>query len=174
MIEQLKDLTSGTTINFDNEDIAGFTEVEQMNVTSVELYSIDDNEIVVVELDEFYIVAHNFDTEPRIYLYQILDHGTTEDLENDGYYFLTEDQDFRSKIVNRDDTRSHIYKHSEVGAVYYMSDSNGDCETSICEYICNSHELANMLVIKKEEDELLILQGFEISADDISFETDVD
>jgi hypothetical protein len=115
------------------------------------------------------LVAHNFDTDPRYFFYQLLDSGTAEDLENDGYYFLTEDLDFRSKIVCRDDSRGHVYKHSEIGAVYDMTDESDEI-VSLCEYVSNTHDMTHMLVIKQDDDELVILQGIEIGEDDFTID----
>lgn len=177
MIEQLKDLEDGSLVVFDHDDVTAMSSTDQMEVTGVKVCAADENEFVIVELDDYYLVAHNFDTDPRYFFYQVLDSGTAEDLENDGYYFLTEDQDFRSKIVCRDDNRGHVYKHSEVGAVYEMAVQTDDQEEimSLCEYISNTHELTHMIVIKSEEDEdLLILQGFEISEDDFTLHEDAE
>jgi hypothetical protein len=170
MIEQLKELEPSAIVIFDTEDVAAITDTDEMEVSEVRICAADDNEFVIVELDEFYLVAHNFDTDARYFFYQVLDSGAAEDLENDGYYFLTEEQDFRSKIVCRDESRGHVYKHSEVGAVYEMSDQNSETEeiVSLCEYISNTHDMTHMLVIKNEEDELLILQGIEITEDDFT------
>jgi hypothetical protein len=121
-------------------------------------------------MEDSYLVAHNFDTDPRYFIYQVFDSGSAEDLEQDGYYFLTEDQDFRNKIVFRDDNRSHVYKHSEIGAVYDILDETNEISISLCEYVSNSHELSNLLVIKQEDDELLILQGIEIDQEDITID----
>lgn len=170
MIDQLKEIEKGTFFAFNNEEVISLAETDEAEVSSVKLYSTDENELVVIELDETYLVAHDFDTDPRYFFYQILDSGAIEDLENDGYYFLNEEQDFRNKIVCRDDSRGHIYKHSEVGIVYDMEDHEEET-ISICEYISNSHELSHILVIKNdEEDNLLILQGIEINEED--FEID--
>lgn len=166
MIEQLKDLTEGTLVAFDNEDVIEIADADELVVSEVRTCLTDDNEFVIVEMDDFCLVAHNFDTDPRYFFYQLLDSGTAEDLENDGYYFLTEEQDFRSKIVCRDDSRGHVYKHSEVGALYDVADGE-EC-VSLCEYVSNTHDLTHMLVIKGEDDELLIYQGIEIAEDDFT------
>lgn len=173
MIEQLKDLENNQTIVFDHDDVTTISSTDELKVTEVKVCIADENEFVIVELDEYYLVAHNFDHDPRYFFYQIFDSGTAEDLENDGYYFLTEDQDFRSKIVCRDDNRGHVYKHSEVGAIYDMIAQTNDEEEaiSLCEYISNTHDLSHMIVIKSEENEnLLILQGFEIGENDFTID----
>jgi hypothetical protein len=170
MIDELKEIEDGSLITFDNEEISALTS-DPIAVSSVKICNSEDNEIVIVgmEMDEYCLVAHNFDTDPRYFFYQTFDAGSAEELENDGYYFLTEEQDFRNKIVCRDDTRGHVYKHSEIGAVYEMvvaTDDDDEEIISVCEYTSNTHEMTHMLVIKREDDDLIILQGFEISEDD--------
>jgi hypothetical protein len=63
-----------------------------------------------------------------------------------------------------------VYKHSEIGAVYDILDETNEISISLCEYVSNSHELSNLLVIKQEDDELLILQGIEIDQEDITID----
>jgi hypothetical protein len=164
MIEQLKDLEAGTTL-FLGEDAAEVIGVDQTNVVSVEMCATDDGEFTIVELENQYLVAHDFDTEPKYYIYQILDSGNAKELENDGYFFLNDERDFRSKIVCKDDVSGHTYTHSEIGAIYDID----SCEISaICEYTSKTHEMSHILIIKKEDEMLLILQGIEVSEDDIA------
>jgi hypothetical protein len=150
MIEQIKELVEGMTVYCDdNEDI----------VVSVKILTDEDeNDFVIVELETSYLIAHNFDNEVRYFNYQILDSGIVENLEDDGYYFLTEDEEFCNKIAFREDNKTYVYKQSEIGAVYNILDQN-DEEFSLCEYDGSSD---NLLVIKNNDD-LLVLQGVEIA-----------
>lgn len=171
MIDQLKELDETNTIIIINDDIIDFAETDQSKIVSVKICSVDDNEFVILELEDLYIVSHNFDIDPRYYVYQIMDSGSIEDLEQDGYFFLTEEMEFRSKIVNKEDNKTHIYKYSDVGAVYELAEDNCDNPIeSICEYNSSSHHLSNMLVIKYSDETLLILQGFEVFEEDLEIE----
>jgi diphthamide synthase subunit DPH2 len=177
MLEILKELQKGTILEFSNEDIIDFIESDQIGVSNVSvIQSDDDMELIIVEMDYFYLIAHNFDTDPRYYLYQMLDSGDIEDLEQNGYLFLNDDSDFRSKIVNREEGKAHVYKHSEIGAVYDLIGNDEEEETSvaICEYISSSHHLSHMLVLMANEETLKVFQGFEISEEDIIFSEDVE
>ena len=167
MIDQLKEMGDGDLITITNEDAIDFVETDQSEIVFIKTCATDDNEFVILELNDFYLVSHNFDTDPRYYIYQILNSGSVEDLEQDGYFFLTEDMEFRSKIVNKEDNKSHTYKHSEVGAVYELTTNDESQIESICEYYSSSHCLSNMLVIKNIDETLLILQGVEISEDEL-------
>lgn len=170
MIDQLKELKERSTISIENTDAIDFLETEQSTLVNINICSIDDSEFIILELDDFYFVSHNFDIDPRYYLYQIINSGSIEDLEQDGYLFLNEDMEFRSKIVNKENTKPIIYKHSDIGAVYELTENNSDNPIeSLCEYYSTSNYLTNMLIIKKE-DELIILQGMEVSETDFKLE----
>lgn len=177
MLEMLKELQKGTVLEFSNEEIIDFIESDQTIVSKVDVIrSDDDMELVIVEMDYFYLITHNFDTDPRYYLYQMLDCGEIEDLEQSGYLFLTDDSDFRSKIINREEGKSHVYKHSEIGANYNLIGDTDEDEmsVSVCEYTSSSHHLSHMLVLMTNDETLKIFQGFEISEEDITFLGDVE
>ncbi len=173
MIEELKNLQPEDTIFFNDDQVVDFLESEEMSVTGVRVYSIDDTEMVVIEMDEFYLVAHNFESDEKCFIYQLIDEGDTSDLEDEGYKFLNEDDDFRHKIVIREEGKTHVFHHSDTGAIYGLTrertedDSDEPEEVSICEFQSSSARFMNIL-IEREDDCAYIMQGFEIEED--SFE----
>lgn len=171
MIEEFKNLKTEDTVVFVDEDVTDFLEHEELTVTGVRIYSLDDTEMVIVEMDEFYLVAHNFESEEKLFIYQLVDEGTTWGLEEEGFKFLNEDDDFRHKVVIREDGKSFVYHPSDTGAIYGLTrelndeDNEGEPqEVSICEFYSSSARL-NQILIEREDDKACILQGFEITED---------
>lgn len=176
MIEDFKTLEPEDTILFTDNQVIDFFEEEEMTVTGVRVYSLDDTEMVIVEMEDFCLVAHNFETEEKFFVYQLIDEGDTGDLEDEGYKFLNDEDDFRHKIVIREDGKASVYHPSDTGAIYgltrekYDGDEDGGGEpqeVSICEFQSSSARLSKIL-IEREDDRAYILQGFEINDD--SFE----
>lgn len=172
MIDELKNLKVEDTIFFPNDQVADFFEEEELTVTGIKTYSSDDAEMVIVEMDEFYLVVHNFESEEKCFAYQLVTEGNTGDLEDEGYKFLNDDDDFRHKIVIREEGKTFIYHPSDAGAIYGLTRERTDNdseeepqEVAICEYIANSARLEHIL-IEREDDNAYILQGFEIGEDD--------
>ena len=174
MIEELKALQPNDVIFLTDEDAIDFTGADELTVTGVKVYSLDDNEMVTVEMDEFYLVAHNVQSDERYFIYQLVDEGEMSDLEGSGYKLLNEDDDFRYKIVNRDEGKAHIFHHSDTGAVYGATktrdgDDEDDQEVSFCEY--NSATARLPFILIEQEDSLTrILQGVELTEDGFEFE----
>jgi len=171
MIEELKNLQPEDTITFTDDQVIDFFEGEELTVTRVRVYSSDDAEMVVVEMDEFYLVAHNFESDEKCFVYQLVDEGNTADLEDEGYKFLNEDDDFRHKIVIREDGKAFVYHPSDTGAIYGLTRERADNdsseepqEVSICEFVSLSARLGNIL-IEREDDCAYIMQGFETKGD---------
>jgi hypothetical protein len=170
MLEELKALQPNDVITLSDEEAIDLTGVEELTVTGVKVYCLDDSELVTVELDEeFYIVVHNFQSDEKCFIYQLVDEGDMSDLESSGYKLLNEDEDFRYKIVNREDGKAHIFHHSETGAIYgaTLTHNDGDAddrEVSFCEYTSTSASLP-LILIEREEDFTRISQGFEINRD---------
>jgi hypothetical protein len=170
MIEELKTLEVDDTIIFSDEQVIDFFEDEEMTVTGIRVYKVDDNEMIVVEMDEFYLIVHNFQSEETCYVYQLVDEGDTGDLEDDGYKFLNEEDDFRHKIVIREEGKTQVYHHSDTGAIYDLTRERDDegsdepVEVSLCEFISHSGRLTHIL-IEREDERALIMQGFEIDED---------
>lgn len=169
MIEELKALQPDDVIFLSEDDVIDFTGTDELTVTGVRVYTSEDNELVMVEMDDFYLVAHNFQTDEQYFIYQLVDEGEVSDLEENGYKFLNDDDDFRHKIVNREDGKAHVFVHSETGAVYGMTktrdDDGEDQEVSLCEYRSQSARYSNIL-IEQEEGFTRICQGFEIGEGD--------
>jgi hypothetical protein len=171
MIEELKNTQVEDNIILLDEQVMDFFEEEKLTVTGVSVYSSDDAEMIIIEMDEFYLVAHSFESEERYFAYQLIDEGDTNDLEGEGYKFLNDDNDFRHKIVIREDGKAFVYHPSDTGAIYGINKerSDGDDftepqEVSICEFVSSSARLKNIL-IKREDDYAYIMQGFEIDLD---------
>lgn len=171
MIEELKELQSDDIIILLEDEAIEFTGMEEMTVTGVRVYTSDDSELVMVEMDDFYLVAHNFQSEEQYFIYQLVDEGDVSDLEDNGYKFLNEDDDFRHKIVNREEGKAHVFTHSETGAIYGLTktrdDEGDDQEVSLCEYKSNSAQY-NHILIEQEDGHTRICQGFEITEFEIA------
>lgn len=164
MIDELRTLEQDDTLIFLSSQACDFTEAEEMIVTEVRSYYNDDGEIVVVEMDDCCLICHNFQSEEQYYLYRLVDEGLTGDLEDEGYKFLNADDDFRSKIIVRDeDARPFVFNHSDTGAIYEIEE-----EVSLCEYAQTGNflPLRNYIFIEKERDYAKIMKGFEIKEDD--------
>lgn len=165
MMEELKELQEDSVVFFTNEEAVELFDGEEMRVTGVKVYSTDDGEMVVVEMDEFYLVAHNFQSEEAYYVYRLVDSG--EDLEDEGYKFLKDDGDFCQRIaIRNEEGKAQVYHHSDVGPLYGVT--RDDAEVSLCEFQSNSADLTHIL-IEKDDDGASIMQGFEISEDDFQF-----
>lgn len=100
----------------------------------------------------------------------MIDEGNTNELENNGYKFLNEEDDFRHKIVVKEDNKSYTYHPSDTGCVYGLTKEEIDIysenpqEVSICEFFSASARLSNIL-IEREDNIAYIMQGFEITED---------
>ena len=177
MIEDLK-ISEDKTIFFTEDNLTTFIGQDQANIQEVHSYSIEDGEIVMCELDdEFYLVAHNFESDPRYFIYQVIDTGSQDDLEKSGYHFISEDEEFKEKIVISDDNKLAVYKHSDVGAIYSLeSEDEIDAEISICEFTSPSNYLSHILIERVEHDrhdiDVTIYQGFELDEDDFELDED--
>lgn len=171
MIDELKNLQVEDTIFFTNDQAIDFFEEEELSVTGIKIYSSDDSEMVIVEMDEFFLVAHNFESDEKFFAYQLIAEGETGELEDEGYKFLNDDDDFRHKIAIREDGMTVVYHPSDAGAIYGLSkektdsDSDEPNEVAICEYVTNS-ELLEYILIEREDDCASIMQGFEIEEKD--------
>jgi hypothetical protein len=174
MIEEFKNMQSDCIIKFSNESVIDFLEEEELTVTGVKVYSSDDDtEMVIIEMDDFYLVAHNFESEEKCFIYQLVDEGTTNELEDEGYRFLNDDDDFRHKIVIREDGKSFTYHPSDTGAIYGLTrerednESDEPQEVAICEFVSNTARLDHIL-IEREDDLAFIMQGLEINEEDFT------
>jgi hypothetical protein len=168
MIEELKNLQPEDTILFTDEQVLEFFEEEELTVTCVKVYSIDEAEMVIVEMEDLFLIAHNFQEDEKLFAYQLVNKGSPSDLEEEGFKFLSEDDDFRHKIVIREDGKAYSYRPSETGAIYNLNLENGDSqETSICEFLSSSARL-NQIIIEYDGENARILQGIEINEE--SFE----
>jgi hypothetical protein len=167
MIEELKNLQAEDTIIFKHDQVIDLFEGEEMTVTGVRVYTSDDCEMVVVEMDEFYLVAHNFQSDEMCFVYHLVDEGDIGSLEDTGYKLLNEDDDFRHKIVIRDEGKTLVYHHSDTGAIYGLTreridDESGEPqEVSLCEFKSNSSRM-NYILIEREDEYAQIMQGFEV------------
>jgi hypothetical protein len=161
MLENIKDIQSDDVICFTEEDAIDFIGEEDLTVSEVRNYVADDGELVVVDMDEFYLVVHNFQSEEKYFIYLLIDEGSIEELEQGGFKFFNEDDEFRHKIVNREEGKPHVFHYSEVGAVYGLTrEADGD-ESSFCEYKSASAQYDHILVERNEECARL-MHGFEI------------
>lgn len=168
MIEELKNLQIEDTIFFSNDQVVDFFEEEELTITDIKIYSSEDAEMIAIEMNEFYLIVHNFESDEKYFAYQLVTEGNTEDLEGEGYKFLNEDDDFRHKIVIRDDGKTSVYHPSDTGAIYGLTKekrNNDSEEVAVCEYFANSDKLEYIL-IERGDDSACIFQGFEIKETD--------
>lgn len=161
MIEDIKETQVEDVICFTDEDAIDFLGEEELVVSDVRNYVSDDNELVVIDMDEFFLVVHNFQSEEKYFLYQLIDEGNVDELEQSGFKLFNEDDEFRHKIVNREDGKAHVFNYSEVGAIYSLTKEEDGDESSFCEYTSNSAQYDHILV-EKEDENIRLLQGFEI------------
>lgn len=170
MIEEIKELNPDDTITIEDESVEEFTGQTTFTVSEVRIYSNDDCEIVLVGLDEFYLIIHSVENNPRYFMYELQESGTVEDLIEEGYNYINDDDDFRKKIVIREEGKTNIFKHSELGAIYDLNvDRDDEAEqepysVSICEYISNNAYMPNIF-IERVDDDANIFTGFEIEED---------
>lgn len=160
MLEDIKEIQPEDVLHFTEESAIDFLGEEELSVSEVRNYTQDDNELIVVEMDEFCLVVHNFQSEEKYFLYSIIDEGSVEDLEDGGFKLFNENDEFRHKIVNREEGKTHVFRHSEVGAIYEMTKDESE-ESSLCEYTSSSAQFDHILV-ERNENKTRIMHGFEI------------
>jgi hypothetical protein len=172
IFETLKELAAGDMLTIDDDDAREFTEAEDYEVVAVKLYSQDEGELLLIDLNRFYLAAHSFDGEPRYYLCELNASGDEDELEDDGYRLVLRDDPMPRKLYAGRNDREIPYQ-ATIGPIYNLNVDRDDAppeeeagEIAACEYRGKTKNMTHIL-IEKLDAIFNVYQGFQISEGNI-------
>lgn len=169
MYDDIKELRSGNKISVDHPGVFALTQQEDFEVRGVRVFSQDDGEIVMVELDEFHLVAHTLTGDPRYYMYEEYASGTAAALDEEGLHPL-DGEEFRARMRVKAGGKA-VQCKAVNGPVYGLAvdrdDRGGDAqEVGCCEYR-TSWKHHPLLLVVREDDRLVAYRGLRVPEDSI-------
>lgn len=170
MLEELKEIAVGEMLTIDNPDVLELTGTEDFTVVCVKSYTQDEGDVLIIDLDLYYLVAHTLLGEPRYYLVERTSSGTPDNLEDDGFRLILRGEAMPRKLYSgrNDHEITYIAKH---GPVYGMNVERDDSppeiepgDISICGYRGKTKiKLMSVILLERLDDCYTLYQGFQIS-----------
>lgn len=170
MYDDIKELRSGTKISVDHPGVFALTQQEDFEVRGVRVFAQDDGEVVMVEMDDFYLVAHTLTGDPRYYVYEEYATGTASAMDEEGLHPLDGEGEFRPRMRVKAGGKAVPCKAVN-GPVYGLAverdDRGGDAQdVSCCEYRTGWKQHP-MLLMMREDDQLAAYRGLRVPEDSI-------
>lgn len=140
MLEELKEIAVGDMLTIDNADVLEMTNAEDFTVLGVKSYTQDEGDVIMIDLESHFLVAHTLDGEPRYYVVEQASAGSPEDLEDDGFRLALKDESMPRKLYSGRNDREIPYKakHGPVYGLNVERDDNPPDEEAgdiaVCEY----------------------------------------
>lgn len=141
MYAALKDLTIGDQLSIDDKSVFGLTRQEDFEVMSSTLYSQEEGEVLIMEIsDDFFLIAHTLNGDPRYYIYELNYDGSIEDVEEEGIRLLDSSNEFKARTKIKVGTKSITCKtlFDPVYDLIVESDSSIDQPVSLACYKTSS------------------------------------
>jgi hypothetical protein len=153
MINRLKKMKPkfGTDmLTVDDDAIFSFTGSKDLTITAKWHGYYEGNYIVFVELDTYYLIAHNLDGEPKYAVCELYDVGPE---------YLDSETEFLEKIKLRGGDSSVVYEQTTTTL------SDDDNSPSLSEYITDDD--FDYMLVTKQEDVINVYRGITISESNI-------
>ena len=148
MLETLKKLTASKMISLDDENIFNFTNNEDFTIESTELYQSEDSELLLLQINENYLIAHTLQDDPRYFIFEECAIDAINNLD-----------DIPSEMEISKGEEMQLFEQQEV----YSGLMDGDQEICVYEYECRDERLISAITILVFDSiDHLKLQGFEI------------
>lgn len=164
MFESLKKITPATPLTLDDERANALTQKKDFESGRTRVYGQDEGEIVLIDLDEFCLVAHTFCGDPRYYVVEEGASGSLRSIETAGFPLLAGENDFRERSRLRLGGKVVGCK-SHCGPVYGLTPDCGTdsppYEVAVCEYLTGSKQYPYMFALK-EDGGYTVYQGVRI------------
>jgi hypothetical protein len=174
MLEELKEITVGSMLTIDNTDVLELTDTEDFTVVSVKAYSQDEGDIAMINMENYYLIAHTLNGEPRYYVAERISSGRAEDLEDDGFRMVIKDDSMPNKLYYGRKDREIAYR-AKNGPVYSMNIERHDgtsedepSDVAVCEYRGKTKvKLLSFILLERLDDRYAVYQGLQISESNI-------
>ena len=168
MLEELKEIAQGEMLTIDNNEVKEFTGQDDFTVVGVKTYTQEEGDVLVADLDGYYLIAHTLDGEPRYYVTENAAAGDADSLEDDGFRLVQKDDAMPKKLYAGRNDREVPYK-AKYGPVYGLSverdDMPGDDagEIAFCEYRGKTKvRQASVVLLERTDGRYTLYQGFQI------------
>lgn len=169
MYDHLKELGAGDKFSVDHPAARTLTSQDDYEVRNVRLYTQEEGELLVLELEDHILIAHTLCGDPRYYVYEECVHGSIGDLDEEGVSPLDTGNEFRQRMKVRVGGKVVAAK-AVCGPVYEMvverNDTSGEdpFEVACCEFRTNSKQHPFLLVVR-QDDRLEVYQGVRVPED---------
>ncbi len=167
MFDVLKDLSPGDAFTIDDPKVFDFTQSEDFEVVEKKLYTGDEGDLLIIDTDGYYLVAHTLAGDPRYYIYEMNLSGTISELEDDGVSVLNDDGEFRERFSIKGQKPTPLT--AVIGPIYGLNleDTEVECtEAACCEYRAKSKHYP-VTLFEKCDTHFNVYQGFRISENSI-------
>lgn len=169
MFEELKEIPIGSMLSIDDPEAIQFTEYEDYRVIGVEVYSHEESgELVILDLDGFYLIVHTFQGSPRYHLYELSSSGYEEDLNKDGFRLVFREENMPKFIIVGRNTKENAYKNltGSISGLILERNENNSSESdhndiTISEYRGKSKTMTHIF-LQKNDDNFTLFQGIKI------------
>lgn len=148
MIELLKELQSGEMITIDHDGVKELANSEDLTITDISCYEVEDGQVCVVSLDQFTLIAYEVADVVRYFFYEILDDGRGKNK------YFRNGEFVRQFKVQLDDKKTAFMRVEECPLV------TEDEAAYFCQYKSESYFDSIMVTIS--EDHWFVYLGMEI------------
>ncbi len=170
MLEELKEITINDMLTIDNEDVLEFTETEDFTIAGVKSYSQDEGDMVIIDLESHFLIAHTLNDEPRYYIVEQAACGSPDDLEDGGFRLIIKNEMMPRKLYSGRNDREIIY-FAKYEPIYGMNVERDDSsldesagEVSICEYKGRTKiKSLSVILLERLGEKYKLYQGLQIS-----------
>lgn len=164
MFETLKELSKKDRFSIDDKNVISMCGEEDFTVHETRLYTQDEGELLIIDVNDYYLIAHNFGGDSRYYFYEINESGTIEDLEELGFRLLDDDNEYKERFKIK--ATKPILCKIHYGPIYNLSQDGNDGEINFCEYRTSNKQFP-VLAMEENEDIITLYQGIRISESNI-------
>ena len=151
MIDDLRHLHRKNMITIDNEICKQITGGEDFAIEDIEYAQTDTEQIVIVCLGEYYLIATDMGGEESFAMCEVYDEGT-EYLDNDEVSFLD----------------NITITSSEGRTTYSLTNTTSELELdfAFCEY-CTNNDHYDYLLVKRDLESVIVYRGVSIEEDSV-------
>ena len=153
MIEQLKELRKGDMITIDHDGVQDLANAEDLTITDVALYEVEDGQICSLTLDQFTLLAYEVADVSRYFFYETLDEGSGKNK------YCRKGEFVRQFKMPIEDKRTAFVMVEECPLV------TEDESMSFCQY--KSESYYDSIMVATAEDQWVIYIGIELEEQQI-------
>jgi hypothetical protein len=170
MLEELKEIAVGDMLTIDNADVLEMTDAEDFTVLGVKVYTQDEGDVIIIDLETHCLIAHTLGGEPRYYVVEKAASGSPDELEDDGFRLVLKDDSMPSKFYSGRNGGEILYK-AKHGPVYGMNVERDDVppeeeasEIAVCEYRGKTKSKPlSVVMLERLDEHYALYQGLQIS-----------